>query len=368
MSSGAVLALAVLLLQPSAAAAQWVDVFAFNDSFAAGIRQFRIPALIQTAAGTLVAIAEARTAPQTDCGFKWLVARRSLDGGASWSASVDVAGRDTPDFATGNPQAVFHAPSGKIVVTFGAKYIKGDARARCSPGSGVFAVDDGGSDGARWGAPRNISADLGGLAAWGGVVPGPGAGAVTAVRNAGRILMSGSAGAYARDVVFYSDDAGASWTPSASALPLMDESGPAELADGAVYVTLRNAEPQGLQAFAISTDGGAHFSAPALDPALVSPQCQASVAAMAGRLFFCNSAERQERGNLTVRRAAAGAGGGGVAWESRLLLAEGYTWGGYSSMAGPLAADAGAAGVLAERNDTAGGFVISYRSFPLFGW
>ena len=363
------LPLAIFLLL-RLASAQWTDVFAANDSISEGIHQFRIPALLQTAAGTLVAIAEARTAPQTDCGFKWLVARRSTDNGATWGPSIDLAGRDTPDFATGNPQAVFHAPSGRIVVVFGVKLIKGDPRAFCSPGSGVFVVDDGGTDGRAWGAPRNISADLGGPAAWGAVVPGPGAGAVTAVRNPGRILMSGSAGPYARDVLFFSDDAGATWATSATTLPRMDESGPAELPDGTIYITLRNAEAPGLQAFALSTDGGATFSPPALDPALLSPQCEASVAVMAGRLFFCNSAERAERGNLTVRRAAAGAGAGGVAWEARLLLAEGYTWGGYSSLAGPLAGGGagGLGGVLAERNDTAGGFVISYRSFPLTGW
>ena len=350
----------------------WVDVFSANDSLSEGIHQFRIPALVLTARGTLIAIAEARTAPQTDCGFKWLVARRSMDNGSTWSASVDVAGRATPDFASGNPQAVYHAPSGRIVVVFGAKYIRGDPAARCSPGDAVFAVDDGGSDGAAWGAPRNISADLGGWSGWGGVVPGPGAGAVTTLRNPGRILMSGSRGAYGADVLFFSDDGGARWATSATPLLRMDESGPVELADGSVYVTLRNAGPCGCQAFALSTDGGATFGPVQYDATLISPQCQASVAVMGGRLFFANSADRDARGNLTVRRAAAGGGGGGggaPVWEDALLLAPGLTWGGYSSLAGPLGGAAGrSGGVLAERNDSAGGEVISYATVPLFGW
>ena len=182
----------------------------------------------------------------------------------------------------------------------------------------------------------------------------------------GRILMSGSDGAYARDVVYFSDDGGASWAASATALPGMDESGPAELPDGTIYVTLRNAWAGHRQAYALSQDGGATFSAPQLDPALVSPQCQASVAVLAGRLFFCNSAEAGARGNLTVRRSAPGGAGSPPEWESALLLAEGLTWGGYSSVAGPL--QGGRAGVLAERNDTLGGNVISYTTFPLFGW
>jgi hypothetical protein len=90
-----------LLLLPTLLRAAWVDVFAANDSLAEGIEQFRIPALVLTGRGTLIAISEARTAPQTDCGFKWLVARRSTDNGSTWSSNIDVAGHSTPDYATG---------------------------------------------------------------------------------------------------------------------------------------------------------------------------------------------------------------------------------------------------------------------------
>ena len=80
------------------------------------------------------ALAEARTDPSTDCGVKWLVARRSTDGGATWSRDAPV-GRGAAFLASGNPQAVFHAPSGRVVVVFGSK----DTRepGGCSPGDGV---------------------------------------------------------------------------------------------------------------------------------------------------------------------------------------------------------------------------------------
>ena len=341
-----------------------VDVYRAGSE---GVPQYRIPALVQTPRGTLLAFAEARTAPASDCGYKWLVVRRSSDGGATWSASTPVAGAGARAFSTGNPQAVFHAPSGRVVLVYGAKDIQGDPHASCSPGSGVFAVDDGGSDGAAWGAPRNISGDLG--AAWGGLVPGPGAGAVTAVRNPGRILMSGSVGAYTRDVVFYSDDAGASWRASATPLPLMDESAPVELPSGDVYVTMRNGHATACdcQAYATSENGGATFSAVAYDATLVSPACQAALLLTpgpAGALYFSNPASRVARENLTVRRAAAPSLP--LAWQpASHLVAGGLTWGGYSSMAGPLARAPGLGGILFERNDTAGGEVISFATFPL---
>ena len=341
-----------------------VDVFVAGDAAARGVLQWRIPALVRTPRGTLLAFAEARTDPRTDCGPKWIAVRRSVDNGSTWSLDAPVGGApSSPLLAAGNPQAVFHAPSGRVVLTFGGKDLARGGG--CSPGDGVFVVDDGGSDGAAWGIPRNISADLGGAAAWGGVVPGPGPGAVlTRAPHAGRILMSGSKGAYNADVVFFSDDAGVTWAPS-NALPRMDESNLAELSDGSVYITLRNAECA-CQYFALSHDGGATFSAPAPDAALPSPACQASVAATRdGVLFFSNPAATRARANTTIRRTVGPATGaaGGVAWlPGGLIVAPGIAWGGYSSLV--IDDAAGRGGILFERNDTAGN-VISFETFAL---
>ena len=60
----------VLFKSDEFSSSQTVDVFSSAEIFD-GIKQFRIPALIKTAKGTLIAFAEARTQPQTDCGYKW---------------------------------------------------------------------------------------------------------------------------------------------------------------------------------------------------------------------------------------------------------------------------------------------------------
>lgn len=334
-----------------------------TDVFVQAQNQYRIPALVYTGAGTLLAFAEVRTDPSTDCGYKWLQVRRSVDSGKTWGPTIDVAGAKDPNFATGNPQVVYHAPTKKVVMVYGAKDLR--LGGGCSPGSGVFVVDDGGSDGVTWGTPRNISGDLGGLKAWGAVAPGPGAGGVTTVLNPGRILMSGSYGAYQRDVVFYSDDAGLSWTPSTTPLPSMDESGPIELPSGDIYVTMRNAHATACdcQAYALSKDGGVTFTPVSYDPTLISPMCQASVGVFQGALYFANPADTRVRGDITVRRGVKG--GGPTEWASSLLIARGLTWGGYSSMAGPIGgANGSMAAIIFERNTTAGD-VISFSLFPL---
>jgi sialidase-1 len=196
MRTAALLSAAALSASAAAARAPWTPspVPVFVAGAAGGVPQYRIPAAVVTPKGTVIAFAEKRYDPAGDCNFKTLVARRSSDMGATWGPEVVVAGA-SPDnsTSTGNPQVVFHPQSGRVVVVFGVRKLP--ARG-CSPCDGVFVLDDGGSDGLAWGAPVNISAQLGPLA--GHSIPGPGTGLVLATgARAGRILMSASYGEYA---------------------------------------------------------------------------------------------------------------------------------------------------------------------------
>lgn len=350
-----------LLFAAAAAPGDLVDVFVAGDDFnATGVKQFRIPALVRTGSGALLAFAEARTDPATDCAYKWLVVRRSEDEGATWSASVDVVGREWARWATGNAQAVFHAPSGRVVMTFGSKDTS--VPGYCEPGTVVMAVDDGGSDGRAWGPPRNISGDLG--AQWATILPGPGASVVLAAApHAGRIVATGVTDAYGEVISYFSDDAGLSWRAGRTPLRGGDESAPTELPDGRVYVTMRNDhlnESCACQAFAISEDGGETFGPMRFDATLVSPVCEGSVAVLGGRLLFANPASKTQRRDITVRATAVGAADP-TAWQWSLLLAPGLTWGGYTSLA---SGGAGFAAALLERNTTKGD-VISFARFAL---
>ena len=331
------------------------DVF---ESGSEGVPQYRIPALVQTGAGTLLAFAEARYQPSTDCGYKFLAVRRSTDGGATWSTrSVPVAGVSaTNSTSTGNPMAVYHAPSGRVVVVFAMQRLP--AR-YCSPSDGVFVVDDGGSDGMQWSTPRNITSSLGQIA--GHTVPGPGAGLVTAT---GRIVMSGTDGIYGNDTAFYSDDAGATWTPSTTAFPHMDESALVELSDGRVLINMRNAHANAscdCRAIATSSDGGATFTTPVqYDPTLIEPVCQGSLMRVGSKVYFANPADRSARANITVRVGTGLPGG----WTGALRV-NGSAWGGYTSLAGPLARGAPpqTGGILYEHDDAAPR--ITFAQFPL---
>ena len=259
--------------------------------------------------------------------------------------------------------AVYHAPSGKVVVTFSVQNLPAGG---CSPSDGVFVVDDGGSDGLQWGAPRNITDQLGPIA--GHTVPGPGAGAVLTSASgayAGRIVMSGTDGAYGRDIAFYSDDAGESWKPSATAFPLMDESATLELGDGRVLINMRNPHLNATcdcRAYAVSTDHGASFSLPIqYDPTLISPVCQASMMRIGQSVYFANPASKSARENITIRRGTGLPGG----WSSSTVtVLPGAAWGGYTSIAGPIDPRNMTGGIIFE-HENATNTLISFAAFPL---
>ena len=75
------------------------------------------------------------------------------------------------------------------------------------------------------------------------------------------------------DLVWYSDDAGMTYTLSETALPKMDEAQLVELTDGRVMANMRNDHLTSCdcRAVAFSSDGGKTFGNITYDPTLISP-------------------------------------------------------------------------------------------------
>ncbi|MGC4054762.1 MAG: sialidase family protein [Paludibaculum sp.] len=105
--------LAGLLAAPALSAA--ADPYAKTTVFQAGddgYKSFRIPALLATRKGTLLAFAEGRKGSQADSGDIDIVLKRSTDQGRTWSGIEIIADRggDT----VGSPGPVQDARSGRI--------------------------------------------------------------------------------------------------------------------------------------------------------------------------------------------------------------------------------------------------------------
>ncbi len=94
--------LLVLMLLAGRSAAQTleqVDVFPFGMD---GVKVYRIPGLLVTPKGTLLAYCEARRDGKSDWGEIEVRMRRSVDGGVTWSAATQL-GHHGPRLE-GNPR------------------------------------------------------------------------------------------------------------------------------------------------------------------------------------------------------------------------------------------------------------------------
>ncbi len=284
-----------------------------------GYHTYRIPALVETANGTLLAICEGRKTSSSDAGDIDLVLKRSTDGGASWGLLTLVQEEGgTATITIGNPTPVVDRLTGRVWLAF------------CRNNSRVFVTfsDD---DGLTWSERREITADVK-LADWSWYATGPVHGIqLERGAHAGRLVLPCdhiSSGSVWGSHVILSDDHGATWrlggVVDAQSGYQPNESVAVELADGAVYLNSRNHGGQKRRVFALSADGGESFGAAALDDALIEPVVQASAlrySAVAqgdatNLVLFSNPATTSTRTRMTVRRSRDET----ATWDAGLLL------------------------------------------------
>jgi hypothetical protein len=105
-----------------------------------------------------------------------------------------------------------------------------------------------------WSSPVSLAPWLGKEWTSRATIPGPGVATAIVLPGGGeRLLFVAHAGAYKQDVVFYSDDAGATFNvsastpfnPAANVLKAMDEAAFAQLSNGSVLLVLRNLGGEG---------------------------------------------------------------------------------------------------------------------------
>ncbi len=278
--------------------AQQTDLFQQGD---AGVHTYRIPALIETRAGTLLAVADARhNSPRDLPGKISLVLRRSSDKGRTWSAMRTL--REVPEAqgGVGDPSLLLDRSNGRIWC-FHAFGPPGVGFFESSPEKPlqVHAIhsDD---DGMTWSVAVDLTGQLMNPGFHGLFVT---SGTLIQTRT-GRMLLplvvrdSTSKKMHARNA--YSDDHGKSWRVGAAIGPDTDESHNVELADGSIVQNMRPAKGTA-RLIARSTDGGATFGAVQADAVLVDPSCNAGITRHRGRLVFTNAASATERERLTIR-------------------------------------------------------------------
>ncbi|MFI2072926.1 exo-alpha-sialidase [Streptomyces triculaminicus] len=315
-----------------------------------GYACYRIPALVTTTRGTLLAFAEGRRDNCGDATDIDLVVRRSTDGGRTWSRPrvTDPGDGDTH----GNPAPVVDRRTGRIVLLTTYNDGRGDdgnCDVPCDRTPHTQYSDD---DGVSWSRPRDVTAAIRppGWNSW--YATGPGHGIQLAHGpHRGRLVVGLNAESHDggrmtanHAALALSDDGGAHWRlgavdthpylPDGTYRQKPSELTLAERDDGSVYVNGREQDGTDLghRDEALALDGGARFAAPfrAL-PGLYAPMVQAAVAApRPGRWLFSAPADPDRRRTMTIRSSYDQ----GRTWESaergRRVTSD---WSGYSDMA-----------------------------------
>ncbi|MBM3933137.1 MAG: exo-alpha-sialidase [SAR202 cluster bacterium] len=185
-----------------------------------GYHTYRIPALVTTPRGTMLAFCEGRKYDHSDWGEIHIVLRRSMDGGASWGAMSVV--HSDGEHTIGNPCPIVDRDTGRVWLVY------------CWDNDRVFVMhsDD---DGVSWAAPREITGDVK-PAGWTWYGTGPGHGIQA---RSGRLIVpsdhrQGTRQGWPlfRSHVVYTDDHGATWKAGADIAPWTDECMAVESEDG----------------------------------------------------------------------------------------------------------------------------------------
>lgn len=291
----------------------------------AGYDTYRIPALITTPAGTLLAFCEGRRNSSSDTGDIDMLLKRSEDGGTTWSDQKTVW--DDTGNTCGNPCPVVDRDTGAIHLLM--THNLGTDREpeiieQTSTGTRTVWVTTSHDDGQSWSTPLE-NTDTTKQPDWTWYATGPGNG--IQLEN-GRLLIpcdhiEAVTKRYYSHVI-YSDDHGASWHLGGSTLhDLVNECCVVELSDGTVVLNMRNYDrKKTTRQIAQSADGGLTWSAQTHDKTLIEPICQAALVRYPDtddRLIFSNPASRESRTDMTVRYSPDG----GRSWPIAKLLHNG---------------------------------------------
>lgn len=355
----AALTLAALLVLPSPAHAataqtatptpEFDQQVLFKAAQDPGYACFRIPAVVKTDDGTLLAFAEGRVLNCGDAADIDIVVKRSTDDGLTWSPLqvVNHGGGDTH----GNPAPVVDRKTGRVLLAETYNTGRTDSASCSVPCDRTPHMQYSDDDGLTWSQPRDLSAEIlpPNWNSWYATGPVHGI-QLTRGRHKGRLVFGvntetwdGSRVTANNAALIVSDDGGDHWRIGATdSYPIAADGTwrqkPSEVAltertDGSVLVSGREQDGTDLghRTQAVSRDGGDSFTAPFRDlPDLYAPQVQCSTLGVGTRVLLSCDADPDRRRTMMIRSSYDG----GRTWDSvdRGTVVT-KDWSGYSDMA-----------------------------------
>ena len=279
------------------------------------VHTYRIPGIITTDKGTLIAVYDIRYINSSDLpGNIDVGMSRSTDGGKSWEPMKVIMDMGAPheNNGVGDPSILFDPVTKKIWVS--ALWSKGNRSiAGSKPGlspdeTGQFAMVSSSDDGLSWTKPYSITEQVKNPA-WKLFFPGPGNG--IAMRD-GKLVFPAQywdADHMPHSTLIYSEDHGASWKSGTGAKRNTTESQLIETSPGELMLNMRDNRGK-FRSVAITKDLGQtwveHRSS---YKALPDPVCMASIikapVTVKGKsgdwVFFSNVNSQRARVDMTVK-------------------------------------------------------------------
>lgn len=279
-----------------------------------GYHTFRIPAIVSTTKGNIIAFAEGRKHGSSDTGDIDLVMKKSSDGGKTWSDLKVIW--DDGDNVCGNPAPVVDRSTGIIYLlstwNLGEDHESEIIRQTSKDTRRIFILESG-DEGNTWSNPKEITSSVK-QDNWTWYATGPCHG--IQVKNGkykDRLIIpcdhiEAKTKKYFSHII-YSDDQGKSWhlggtTPQDK----VNECSIAELPGGVLMLNMRNYDrKEKSRKVSISEDGGLTWGNIYPDKNLIEPICQASLLRYSyqesgkSRMFFSNPADKDKRENMTLK-------------------------------------------------------------------
>lgn len=316
-----------------------------------GVFLYRIPGLVKTHAGTLIACYGARWKKGKDVPNDVSVCvSRSRDGGRTWGPMQVVmdmgewGGATRENNGVDDPCLLLDDATGELLIFAGWRHVGAPTPAQVQTLKGGYdptalsqmLLSRSTDDGLTWSAPENLSPALKDPS-WISMIPGPGIGITLSDGTLAVPIQFEEADGIPSASIITSRDNGATWQRGQGRIKRrVNEAQIAETEPGTIMINARDRSISGRRAVYTTTDLGDHWTRHATDSTLAECFCQASLymAKAAdnclGRdlLLFCNCNHNpRQRRDMTVRLSLDG----GLTWPCALLL-DHYHGMGYSCM------------------------------------
>ena len=338
-----------------------------------GAAAYRIPGLVTTKEGTLVAVYDIRHDNPHDLqGDIEIGVSRSTDRGQTWEPMIvalsmgEYGGLSRAENGVGDPCILLDENTGELMIFATWVHGKGGQTAWFSAGPGFDPEDTpqllmvrSSDDGVTWSEPVNLTEQVK-QPQWLFTFQAPGRGITMADSTLVVPFQHQEPDRTPAAGIRYSRDHGETWTVSKDAKSNTTESQVAEIDSCTLLLSMRDNRGKA-RAMYVTHDMGETWEPHKADGLLPDPVCMASLLHVpADRnslecdiLLFANPADTKERRNLTLRISFDG----GVTWPGSVLIDRGPCWG-YSCLT---MVDPDTVGILSEGSRAH----IMFRAVPL---